>query len=64
MSRDLIHVFGVRHLSPAGAWHLRKLLDEVRPDAVLIEGLTDAGSLIRDIVRQDTHPPIDRKSVV
>ncbi|MFO0820065.1 MAG: DUF5682 family protein [Pirellulales bacterium] len=58
MSRDSIHVFGVRHLSPAGAWHLRKLLDEVRPDAVLIEGLTDAGGLIRDIVRQDTHPPI------
>lgn len=58
MSRDAIHVFGIRHLSPAGAWHLRKLLDQVRPDVVLIEGLADAGALIRDIVRHDTRPPI------
>ena len=24
-------IFGIRHLSPAGAWHLRRLLDEVQP---------------------------------
>jgi hypothetical protein len=32
------HIFGVRHLSPAAAWHLRQLLDRVRPKLVLIEG--------------------------
>ena len=26
-----IHFFGVRHLSPGGAWHLRATLDAVRP---------------------------------
>ena len=36
---DCIHVFGVRHLSPSGAWHLRHFLDQVKPQAVLIEGL-------------------------
>ena len=37
-----VNVFGVRHLSPAGAWHLRRYLDEVKPERVLIEGLADA----------------------
>src|SRR5438093_225967 len=53
-----IHVFGVRHLSPSGAWHLRAFLDRVRPKVVLIEGLSDANGLIPDITRKDTRPPI------
>jgi hypothetical protein len=53
-----IHVFGVRHLSPTGAWHLRHFLDSTDPKAVLIEGLQDAASLIRDITRKETKPPI------
>jgi hypothetical protein len=53
-----IHVFGVRHLSPTGAWHLRRFLDQVRPKVVLIEGLDDAAALILDITRKDTKPPI------
>ena len=27
-----INVFGVRHLSPTGAWHLRGFLDRVAPE--------------------------------
>ncbi|MCA8987427.1 MAG: hypothetical protein KDA78_07295 [Planctomycetaceae bacterium] len=53
-----VNVFGVRHLSPAGAWHLRRYLDEIRPEVVLIEGMSDTESLIQDIVRKDTQPPI------
>ena len=53
-----IHVFGVRHLSPTGAWHLRRLLDKVRPRVVLIEGLADADCLIPHIARPATKPPI------
>ncbi len=53
-----IHVFGVRHLSPSGAWHLRRFLDQVRPKVVLIEGLADAEELIADITRKATKPPI------
>lgn len=53
-----INVFGVRHLSPAGAWHLRRHLDEVNPELVLIEGLADATELIPQITREETKPPI------
>src|SRR5690349_7013280 len=53
-----INVFGVRHLSPAGAWHLRRYLDQVNPDLVLIEGLADANELIPHVTRKGTRPPI------
>lgn len=53
-----IHVFGVRHLSPTGAWHLRRFLDRIQPKLVLIEGLADADALIPDITRKETKPPI------
>ena len=38
----LCRVFGVRHLSPAGAFHLQAVLDELKPTAVLVEGPADA----------------------
>ncbi len=53
-----LHIFGVRHLSPGGAWHLRALLDSVRPKVVLIEGLADADSLVHHITKKGTKPPI------
>ncbi len=53
-----IHIFGVRHLSPSGAWHLRRFLDQIRPEVVLIEGLADAHDLIPDITRRGSVPPI------
>ncbi|MCZ8520375.1 MULTISPECIES: DUF5682 family protein [Paenibacillus] len=53
-----IHVFGIRHLSPAGASHLRRLLDEVKPLAVLVEGPADATGLIPDLLRPGVKPPV------
>ena len=53
-----INVFGVRHLSPMGAWQLRSYLDRIRPTVVLIEGLTDAVDLIPDMTHKGTRPPI------
>lgn len=52
------HIFGVRHLSPAAAWHLRELLDRVRPKLVLIEGSDDADELIPHIVSPKSKLPI------
>src|SRR5579871_4420229 len=52
------NVFGVRHLSPAGAWHLRRYLDALRPEIVLIEGLSDAGPLLPHVTDPGTKPPI------
>ena len=31
------HFFGIRHLSPAGAYFLREYLDEKKPKLVFIE---------------------------
>jgi Family of unknown function (DUF5682) len=53
-----IEVFGVRHLSPTGAWHLVRYLDKLRPKVVLIEGLADADSLIAHMTKKATKPPI------
>lgn len=51
-------IFGVRHLSPAGAYHLRRLLDDVRPRLVLVEGPSDLTPQMRHIVDPKTKPPI------
>src|SRR5437867_9705935 len=52
------HIFGVRHLSPAAAWHLRQLLTRVRPKLVLIEGSDDADELIPHIISPKSKLPI------
>ncbi|HET9801681.1 MAG TPA: DUF5682 family protein [Candidatus Acidoferrum sp.] len=52
------HIFGVRHLSPAAAWHLRRLLERVRPKLVLIEGSDDADDLVQHIVSPKSKLPI------
>ena len=36
----------VRHHSPACAWHVDRLIRDLQPDAVLIEGPRDATRLI------------------
>lgn len=50
-------LFGIRHLSPAGAWHLRALLDRVKPEIVLIEGPSDFSEELAVIPNQDVKPP-------
>lgn len=52
------YVFGIRHLSPAGAWHLRQFLTEKKPRLVLVEGPSDFNELMADITRPETKPPI------
>lgn len=51
-------IFGIRHLSPAGAWHLRRLLDQVRPEMILVESPSDLTSQIPNLTRPETAPPI------
>ena len=50
--------FGIRHLSPAGTYYLRGFLDERKPRLVLVEGPSDFGDMLSDIVRGETKPPI------
>ena len=46
--------FGIRHLSPAGAYYLKGFLDEKRPKLVLVEGPSDFGDMLSDMVRAYT----------
>lgn len=50
--------FGIRHLSPAGAYYLREFLDEKRPELVLVEGPSDFKDMLSDLVREETKPPV------
>jgi hypothetical protein len=53
-----VPVFGVRHLSPAGAALLLERLDALQPTAVLVEGPADASDLLRQLVHPRTKPPV------
>lgn len=52
------HYFGIRHLSPAGSYHLLALLEEVQPTAVLIEGPGDADDLAIQLASRGVVPPV------
>jgi len=50
--------FPIRHHSPACAWHLGRLIRELRPSAILVEGPTSFTPLIPTILDRGTKPPI------
>lgn len=52
------HIFGIRHLSPAGAYYIRKYLDRIDPQLVLIEGPSDFTELIGDLGAKEVKPPV------
>lgn len=52
------HFFGIRHLSPAGAYYLREFLEEKQPKLVLVEGPSDFKDMMGDMVKKETKPPI------
>lgn len=54
----LAQIFGVRHLSPGAAWHLKNFLEQVEPTAILVEGPSDATSLLPHLIHKKTKPPI------
>jgi hypothetical protein len=48
----------IRHHSPACAQHVARVIEAVRPDAVLIEGPRDATPLIPLLTHPDTRMPV------
>ena len=56
-SQNMPHLFGIRHLSPCGAYHLVKFLDSTDPDMVLIEGPSDLNHMMKDMCSPETKPP-------
>lgn len=51
-------LFGVRHLSPAAAYHVRKSLQKTKPDLILIEGPSDLTEQMHWICHKKTKPPV------
>lgn len=51
-------IFGVRHLSPTASFDLLRLLNELKPDYVLVEGPSDADDFISFIVSKETKAPL------
>jgi hypothetical protein len=57
-SKPLARIYGVRHLSPGAAAHLKEILQVMKPTAVLVEGPSDATDLLKHLVHKDTRPPV------
>jgi len=49
--------FGVRHLSPGAAFHLRRALDEARPELILVEGPSDLNDQMQWLCHPETKFP-------
>src|SRR3954471_9750305 len=56
---DTTHIFGIRHHGPGSARSLRRALDALKPDCVLLEGPPDAGDDVLALAAKDTmQPPV------
>ena len=52
------HVFGIRHHGPGSARSLRRTLEALRPDAILVEGPPDAEPLLPLVAYPGMRPPV------
>ena len=50
-------LFGVRHLSPAAAFHLERAMEACRPQLVLVEGPSDLNDQMHWLCRPETRFP-------
>jgi len=53
-----VRVFGIRHHGPGGARSLLAALEDMRPDAVLVEGPPDAESVLPLLTHPEMRPPV------
>src|SRR5262245_26812064 len=52
------HIFGIRHHGPGSARSLRRALEALRPDIILVEGPPDAADVLPLLAHPDMRPPI------
>jgi hypothetical protein len=55
---ERLHLFGIRHHGPGSAASVLSALEELRPDAVLIEGPSDANDILEFAGRPGLVPPV------
>ncbi|WP_369311149.1 DUF5682 family protein [Providencia rettgeri] len=53
-----IYFAPIRHHSPACAYSTRTLIEQIKPDYVLIEGPDSFNGLISGLLHQETQPPV------
>ena len=53
-----VHVFGIRHHGPGSARSLLCALEDMAPDAVLVEGPPDASDVLPLLARSEMVPPV------
>src|SRR3954466_4553442 len=53
-----VHLFGIRHHGPGSARSVRRALEELRPDAVLVEGPPDADGGLPLLASEGMRPPV------
>jgi hypothetical protein len=53
-----VHVLGIRHHGPGSARSVRRALEELRPDLVLVEAPADTTAVLRWIGHPDLVPPV------
>ena len=58
MSAAEVHVLGVRHHGPGSARSVRRALDHLQPQVVLVEGPADADHLLPLLADPDLVPPV------
>lgn len=51
-------IFGIRHHGPGSARSLRRALEQLRPDAILVEGPPEADELLPLIAQAEMQPPV------
>ena len=55
---DSISIFPIRHHGPGSARSLEHALSQLNPDVVLVEGPSDAGSVLPFLAQADMTPPV------
>ncbi|MEN8216959.1 MAG: DUF5682 family protein [Pseudomonadota bacterium] len=53
-----IHLLGIRHHGPGSSRSLLKALDEIQPDAILLEGPIEAETLLPLATHEEMRPPV------
>lgn len=53
-----LNILGIRHHGPGSARMVLRALEQIKPDAVLIEGPPDAAEVVTFAARADMRPPV------
>jgi hypothetical protein len=53
-----LQIFGIRHHGPGSARSLRRALEALQPDIVLVEGPPDAGEMLPLLLHPEMQPPV------